>query len=156
PDGHGEPKSGVLEELERAEKVVEKQGNPQLRAEVLARIGEVAEQAGQDERAIATYKKALGLLAREHYLRRELYDKIIGVYRRKDDLKSLAAQLEKEWTQKGFFEWDVLARLYDELGVEDKAEQAFRRAIAAQPSALEARTRFIALLDRLGKADDAL
>src|SRR5215831_14534781 len=155
-DRHGEPKARVIEELERAEKIVEKQGNPQLRAEVLGRIGETQEAAGQDDRAVATYKKALALLSREHYMRRELTDKIIGVYRRRDDLRGLAAQYEKEWTQKGFFEWDTLARLYEELGALDKAEAAFRRAIAEKPSALEARTRFIALLDRLGRDDEAL
>src|SRR5262249_56320148 len=68
-DRHGEPKARVIEELERAEKIVEKQGNPQLRAEVLGRIGETQEAAGQDDRAVATYKKALALLSREHYMR---------------------------------------------------------------------------------------
>jgi tetratricopeptide (TPR) repeat protein len=153
---NGQPRARVVEELERADKIVEKQGNPQLRAEVLARLGETYEADGQDDRAVATYRKGIALLPREHYLRRELVDKIVGVYRHRDRLRELAQSFEKEWTQKGFAEWEVLARLYDELGEQEKAENAFRKAIAAQPQALEARTRYIALLERLGRDDEVV
>jgi tetratricopeptide (TPR) repeat protein len=149
----GMAKDAVRAEVDRAAKAT---SNPQQKAELMLRMGELSEAGGKDEQAIADYRKGMTLLPREHYLRRELVEKLVGIYRRKDDLRSLVVQLDKEWTSKGFAEWEVLARLYDELGEQEKAENAFKKAIAAQPSALEARTRYIALLDRLGRDEDAV
>ena len=149
----GLAKEAVRSEVERAAKAT---SNPQQKAELMLRMGELSEAGGKDEQAITDYRKGMALLPREHYLRRELVEKLVGIYRRKDDLRSLVVQLDKEWTAKGFAEWEVLARLYDELGEQEKAENAFKKAIAAQPSALEARTRYIALLDRLGRDEDAV
>ena len=48
-----------------------------------------------DERALGAYRKGLALLPREHYLRRDLIDKLVGIYRRKDDLRSLSVHLPR-------------------------------------------------------------
>src|SRR5262249_45570061 len=114
-DRNGQPKARVLEELERADKIVEKSANPLVRAEVLMRVGEAAEAATEGDRAGAAYRKGLSLLPHDHYLRRELYDKLVGLARHSDELRPLAQELEKGGA-KGFVEWEVLARVYDELG----------------------------------------
>jgi tetratricopeptide (TPR) repeat protein/HEAT repeat protein len=145
----------VLAALERAQAEAPR-ADPQLRAELLERTGGAAETAGKDDRALGAYAEALALVPRDHYLRREILERVIGVHRRRDGLGALAARWEREWTQKGFLEWDLLSRVYDELGDQTRAEAALRRALEADPRALASRARYVALLDRLGRADDAL
>ena len=48
------------------------------------------------------------------------------------------------------------ARLYDELGDADKAQGDFKRALALDPHALDARRRLIALYERTGRDAEAL
>ncbi len=86
-------------------------------------------------------------------MRREAADRIVGLARKHDTLRTLAGEWERAWAEggRGFAEWELLGRLYDELGDADKAQADFKRALALDPHALDARRRLIALYERTGR-----
>jgi superkiller protein 3 len=145
---HGLPKEAAAEWRRLAEQA---KNDPPRNAEAWKRVGELDEAAGDDAAALEAYHKTWSIVPTGHYLRREAAEKIIGVHRRKDDLRALVGAWERDWTRRGFFEWDTLARLYDELGDPTRAEECFKKALAADPHAIEARRRLVALLERAGK-----
>jgi tetratricopeptide (TPR) repeat protein len=93
----------------------------------------------------------MSLTARGHWLRRELTERIISIYRKREDLKSLIEHYERTWTRRGHFEHEILGRLYDETGDETKALKAYRAALRKAPHAVDTRVRLIALLERTGQ-----
>jgi tetratricopeptide (TPR) repeat protein len=128
------------------------------RAQALLRVGEVQEADKDDLGALATYKAALALLPQGHHLRHDLYDRVVGVHRRREDLPALLRAWEAEWPapRRGFFEWDLLARLHDETGDTEKAIAAYRAALARSPHHIDARRRLIAVLERSGQSPDTV
>ena len=130
-------------------------GNTQRRASLMMEVGEVYERMGQDTNAIETYRRAKKLIPRGHWLRRELIDKVISIFRRRGDIRSLAVHYEKTWKARGVFEWQILAQLYEELGEQDKAVDSYKRALASSASAVDIRDKLISLLERAGRHDDA-
>ncbi len=144
---HGAPKEAAGE----WQKIVEHLGkDPAAQTRGWLRIGELDEQATDDGAARAAYDRAYKLAPKGNYLQREAIDKIIGVSRRKDQLRTLVAGWEKEWGR-SFVELETLARLYDELGDAARAQEYFKKALAIDGHALEARRRLIALYEREGK-----
>jgi tetratricopeptide (TPR) repeat protein/HEAT repeat protein len=131
-------------------------GNNKRYASLLKEVGEVYEKMGKDPKAIATYRKAMKKVTRSHWLRRELVEKVIAIYRRKEDIKSLASHYEKKWRHKGLFEWRTLAQLYDEMGKQAAAIKAYRKALRMRSSAVDTRDKLIALLERAGRHEEAL
>ncbi len=146
----------ALAEFQKAEALV--RGDSATRAELMSRIGEEQAKTGDDDAAVKTWRDAMALTVKGHWLRKQLTEKIVEVYRKKEQLRSLVEAYEKEWSvgSRGFFEWDVLARLHEELGDQDKALAAYRAAAKAAPQELETRRRLIALLERAGHGDEAL
>jgi cellulose synthase operon protein C len=132
------------------------QGDSAARAELLKEIGELHAKLGDQPEAVAAFKEAMALSARGHYLRQELTDRIISLYRQKDDLKALIVEYEKAWKTRGAFEHDILGRLYDETGDEEKALASYRASLRAAPYNLDTRARLIAVLDRSGRNREAL
>ena len=132
--------------------------DPARRVDVIARIGQVHEAAGKDDDAIREYRRAMAATQRGYFLRKDLTERIIEIHRRKQDLNVLVAQLEKEWKpgSRDYFEWDVLARLYEETGMQEKALDAYRKAVARAPHELETQRRLIALYENSGREADAL
>ncbi|HKE15331.1 MAG TPA: HEAT repeat domain-containing protein [Kofleriaceae bacterium] len=132
--------------------------DPARRVEVISRIGQVYEAAGKDDEAIREYRRAMTATQKGYYLRKELTERIIEIHRRKQDLNVLVGELEKEWKPggRGYFEWDVLARLYEETGMQEKALEAYKKAVAAAPYELETQRRLIALYENSGREAEAL
>ncbi|MCS6915787.1 MAG: HEAT repeat domain-containing protein [Myxococcales bacterium] len=128
------------------------------RAEVELRIGEQQEADRDDLAALATYRAALQLLPRDHHLRLDLYERLVQVHRRRDDLPSLLHMLERQWPPggRGFLEWQLLGRLYDECGQMDQAQAAYRAALLRNPHHIDTRRRLIAVLERSGQTDEVL
>jgi tetratricopeptide (TPR) repeat protein len=151
-------KSGLEKEaIEQYQNILKRTGDSSAKADVLKEIGALQAKLGKEKEAIATYQKAMALTAGGHWLRRELTDRIIAIYRQKEDLKTLIAEYEKSWQQRrGYFENDVLGRLYDETGDEAKALKAYRAALKSQPQAIDTRVRLISLLERSGHDKEVL
>jgi tetratricopeptide (TPR) repeat protein/HEAT repeat protein len=131
--------------------------DPAKRIEVLVRMAGALDALGREDDAITTYRQAAELLQKGHYLQREITTRVIDVYRRRQDLRGLVSFYEKQWpaASRGHFEWDVLAGLYEEIGDQDKALAAYRKAVQASPSELDTQRRLIALLSRAGRDDEA-
>jgi tetratricopeptide (TPR) repeat protein/HEAT repeat protein len=133
-------------------------GDPARRVEVIARIGQALEQSGNDNGAAVEYRRAIKLVPRGYFIERELTMRIVEIYRRKQELGILLAQYENEWAvgRRGFFEWDTLARLYEETGQQDKAIAAYRKAVAKSPWELETQRRLIQILENTGQDAEAM
>ena len=132
--------------------------DPARRVEVVARIGQAQEGKGDDQAAIESYRRAIRLVPRGYYLEVELTARIVDIHRRKQSLPELVGYYEKEWPEgrRGHFEWNTLARLYEETGDQDKAVAAFKRAVAKAPYELETQRRLIQLLEALGRDKEAI
>jgi tetratricopeptide (TPR) repeat protein/HEAT repeat protein len=132
--------------------------DPSRRVEVVARIGQALEAKGDDDAAVAEYRRAIKLAPKGYYIENELTARIVDIYRKQQKLPQLTAQYEKQWpaARRGHFEWDTLARLYEETGQQDKAIAAYRKAVAKAPWELETQRRLIKLLQDVGKDDEAL
>jgi cellulose synthase operon protein C len=141
----------VLTDLERRHG-----GDVVKRLEVMKRRGELLEKLGDDAGAAQLYRDAFGQAPRSHWLRRDLFDRVAAVARKRDALRPLLAECERSFKDRGFFEWSALARLYDEVGEPQKALDAYRKANEKDRFAVETRERLIRLLDRLGESAPAL
>ena len=132
--------------------------DPARRVEVVARLGQALEASGSEDAAVVEYRRAIKLAPRGYYIEVELTARIIDIYRRKQELPALLAYYEKEWPvgQRGHFEWDTLARLYEEAGDQEKAIAAYRKAVAKAPWELETQRRLITLLENVGREAEAL
>ncbi|HYU15367.1 MAG TPA: tetratricopeptide repeat protein, partial [Candidatus Acidoferrum sp.] len=132
--------------------------DPARRVDVISRIGQTFEAAGKDDDALREYRRAMSATQKGYFLRKELTERIIEIHRRKQDLNVFLAELEKDWKPgtRGYFEWDVLARLYEEAGMQEKALDAYRKAVAAAPHELETQRRLIALYENSGREAEAL
>ncbi len=132
--------------------------DPARRVEVVARIGQALEGKGEDAPAIAAYRRAIKLVPRGYYLEVELTARIIDIYRRTQTLPELLTYYEQEWTaaRRGHFEWDTLARLYEETGDQEQAVVAYKKAVAKAPYELETQRRLIQLLETVGRDKEAL
>jgi cellulose synthase operon protein C len=140
----------VLKDLERRHA-----GDAVKRLEVMKRRGEVLEKLGEDENAAKVYREAFGQAPRTHWLRRDLFDRVAAMARKRDALRPLLADCERTFKDRGFFEWSALARLYEEVGEPQQALEAYRKANEKDRFAVETRERLIRLLDRLGESTKA-
>jgi tetratricopeptide (TPR) repeat protein len=117
------------------------------------RVAELRDAAGDGARATDTLAALLAHLPRaDAERRREAWTRAVAVARHRDALPSLAATLAHD---PGPVEWDVLGQVRDELGDLEGALEAERRAAGARPSP-ELGRRIAALLDRLGRDDEAV
>lgn len=132
--------------------------DPARQVDVIARIGAAHEAAGDEDEAVRAYRRAMSRVDRTYYLRKELTARIIDIHRRRQTLPALIAEQEKEWPERGrgHLEWDVLARLYEETGDQERAIAAFRAATRKAPHELDTQRRLIALLENAGREDEAL
>jgi tetratricopeptide (TPR) repeat protein len=146
----------AIEALAEAEKRLK--SDPATRVDVIARIGAVYEQMDKDDAAIEEYRRAMKLMQRSYHLRRELTERIVEIHRRRQDLPNLITRYEKQWkpASRDHLEWDVLARLYEEIGNQEKAIEAFRKAVKKAPYELDTQRRLISLLENSGREDEAL
>ncbi len=132
--------------------------DPARRVEVISRIGQVYEKAGKTDLAVREYRRAMSLVGKSYYLRKELTARIIEIYRGKQALADLIASYEKEWPKRkrDHFEWDTLARLYEETGAQEQAIEAYRIATKKNPYELDTHRRLIALLENSGREKEAI
>ena len=131
-------------------------GDAARKAELLKESGKVAAAMKKYDVAVTLFRKAMNLTAKGHWLRRELTDEIIEIYRKREALAELIKELEGRWKQRGAFEQQVLGRLYDQTGDDEKALAAYRAALKRAPHDVRIWLRVIALLDRSGRPSEAI
>lgn len=133
-------------------------GDGVRRAEALIKIGELCEATQDELGAMAAYRKGLSLLPVTHYLRRELYDHLIALHRKRDELPTLLKQLEADQpaATRTAASWEMFGRLYDERGDTAAASAAYRAALRKDPHNVDVRRRLIAILERSGVTAEVL
>jgi len=119
-------------------------------------IGALAEATGDLDRALETYRAAAKLLAPGHWLAGELEERIVDVYRKRDDLRGLAAWYEARGGALSARQLETLGGIYEELGRDDDAIGAWRKVLARKPAAVEVRVRLIAVYRRIGRVAELL
>lgn len=132
--------------------------DPSRKIEIVARIGQAYEAKGADAEAVAEYRRAIKLAPKGYFIEVELTARIIDIYRRKQDLPTLLAYYDKEWpaSKRGHFEWSTIALLHEETGDQDKAIEAYKKAVAKSPWELETQRKLIHLLTNVGREDEAI
>ena len=137
-------------------KALKRTADSARRAQLLKELGTLQGKLGRVKQAVATFRKAMALTAPGHWLRRDITERMIDIYRKREELKSLITEFERRWKRRGPFQWEVLGRLYAETGDEAKAKAAYRAALKRTPYAVQTRLRLIALLDRSGLTDEVV
>jgi tetratricopeptide (TPR) repeat protein len=138
--------------LEQYDELIKLAGrDTKARATTMRDKGDVLERMGEYDRAIETYRDAMGLMREGHWLHNELRNRVVGVYRKADRLPELIEDYEKRWRSPNYDQSMTLAQLYDELGKEDKAKEYFERAIRLDRDEPDPRLAVIRMLERSGE-----
>ncbi len=110
--------------------------DPVRRLEVISRRGQALER--RDRGAAETeYRRALAQVPKDHYLRTELYGRIVELHRSAGTLGALLAISLEDWpvASRGVFEWHELAKLYEAVGDAARSLAAFEQAVKRSPEA---------------------
>jgi tetratricopeptide (TPR) repeat protein len=126
-------------------------GDTKERATTLRDTGDVYERMGEPEQAVETYRKAMKLMREGHWLHNELRQRVVDAYRGMDKLDELAKEYEKKWRYPDYDQSMILAKIYDEIGQEDKALKYYERAIAKNRRKVDPRLKVISILQRRGE-----
>ena len=110
--------------------------DPVRRVEAIARRGRALEKRDRLA-AEAEYRRAMAQLPRDHYLRIELFGRLVELHRSGGTLGALLAISLDEWpvTSRGAFEWYELAKLYRAVGDQPHAIAALEQVVkrSAEP-----------------------
>jgi len=133
-------------------------GDPPRKIEVISRIGAAYTAKGELDKAVVEYKRAIKAAPKGYWTVGELTQRIVDIYRTKQKLPDLLKEFEETWSEgsRGHFEWDTLARLYEETGSADAAIAAYKKAVAKAPWELDSQRRLIQMLETSGRDDEAL
>jgi tetratricopeptide (TPR) repeat protein/HEAT repeat protein len=149
----------VLVEHRRYDKAIEQYenllnlagNNPKEKATTLRDLGDVYQKKGDDEQAVETFREAMDLMRRGHWLHEELQQRVIDVYRQNDRLADLVGEYEQKWGRPGYERTLLLGELNDEIGRGDQALAQYRRASRLRRSATKPREQIIQILRRRGE-----
>ncbi|MEM9070460.1 MAG: tetratricopeptide repeat protein, partial [Myxococcota bacterium] len=128
-------------------------GDNRVIGPVLRDLAQAQLDAGQSDDAIETLNRALRVAGARSGVRREIYDVLALAYRRTDRLPELAERLARA---RDFDAVELLGRVHDELGNEEDALAAYRRALRMNRRHIDTRVRIIQLLSRSGRIDDVI
>ncbi len=138
----------ALLQLQEADRLAGR--NLQVKTQLMLDIGDVYEKQGKDDKAIEVYRDAAKKVSSGSWLQNEVEERIIGIYRRQNELHALVDYYLETWTSPSFDQLMILARLHEEMGESERALSFVRSAIRAQPSNADARLRLIQVLERKG------
>lgn len=138
--------------------LVGKERDPQRKAAVLLEQSRLYELAKLEKEEAEVLEQALVLVPRGSYLYRELVERVLSSYRRREELRALGRLWEQKWPRdkRNFVEWEALGRLYDELGDSPAAEAALSAALKADPRSVDVWRRLIQLHDRHAQTEQAI
>ncbi len=127
------------------------------RCEVLRQMGRSQERLNRPAEAIESYTQAISLLADDHWLQRELQDRVVGLYRASGKLEELVAycrgQIERSPTHVAMR--SLLAEVLSAQGDVDGARAVLAEAVELFPADRSLSERRIAMLDRAGDVEAA-
>ena len=126
------------------------------RAVTLGLMGDVYLELGQFEEAVARYRQGQGLAVRSSWLWTDLERRVVDAYRSSSDVAGLVAEYEETWRRPSNEQLRILAELYQELGRDEEAESALRRAVRANRRDVDSRLALIALYERRGDLAGAI
>ncbi|MBI3820751.1 MAG: tetratricopeptide repeat protein [Planctomycetes bacterium] len=109
--------------------------DPSKRCRVLVEMGRLQEQQIKIDDALATYRTALALMGRGNWLKKDVYNKILGIHKRSGMLDKLAAATRGEIQQnpKDADCREFLAQVYEESGKRDEARGVLDDAVKDFP-----------------------
>ena len=128
-------------------------GDNRVIGPILRDLAQTQLSAGELDSAISTLERAFRIVGPGSGIRRELYDILVDVYRRTNRLADLVTRLNRA---RDFDAIELLGRIHDELGNEEEALSAYRRALQRNPRHLDTRVRLIQLLSRAGRMEDVI
>ncbi len=128
-------------------------GDNRVIAPILRDLAQAQLDAGQAADALETLERALRVAGPRSGIRREIYDVLVEAYRRTDRLPQLAERLDRA---RDFDAIELLGRIHDELGDEEKALAAYRRALRMNPRHIDTRVRLVQLLSRSGRIEEVV
>lgn len=141
--------------VEEYERVLRKLGGDnRVLPPVLRDMGRAQLEAGRVDAAIDTLERGLRYAPKGSGIRPEIYDVMVEAYRRAGRLDELAERLDDEAS--GFETHALSGRVHDELGNEDEALAAYRRALRIDRGHIDTRVRVVQLLSRAGRLDDVI
>lgn len=127
--------------------------NGKKRAVLLRDLGSLHRRLHDPVAAADHYRRALRLVARGNWMRRELLTRLVDVHREMNRLPEIYEELEREWGRPDYTQSMQLASLADEVGLSAEATRWLQRAARLDRRALEPRTQLIARLEMGGDHD---
>jgi tetratricopeptide (TPR) repeat protein len=126
-------------------------GDNRVLPPVLRDLGRAYAGNQQLDEALASYRRALSLAGSDAGVRRELYEAMTEVYTARNALPAWIAELERLGAGRDAYDRAVLlGRLHDQAGNTQAAIAAYRRALAARPSDIDAHLRIAQLYQQQG------
>ena len=144
----------ALEQLQAARKLAGR--NVQAEMQIMLDIGEVYELQERDDEAIEIYRDAAKKTSGSSWAQVEVEERIIGIYRRQNNLDGLVKYYEESWRSPDFDQLMILSRLYEELGDFTKASEYIDKAVKKSPKNADARLRQIQMLEREGDIEGVI
>jgi tetratricopeptide (TPR) repeat protein len=128
-------------------------GGLPARVAALLELSGVREALGQADAALDAVARARALAAQASGLSREVEERWVELHRRQGKLDAVIASLEATSGQNAQAQLE-LGALYEEVGREDAAAAAYRKALALAPKLLDARRALVSLLERSGRREE--
>ena len=142
-------------EIEYRELVKASAGDNRALAPALRDLGAVLVRQRKNQEAIDVLRRALAAAGQAAGVRSEIHALITEAYRAEGRLPELIDLLTKE-TNPDFQELVTLGLLHEETGAVDKALDAYRRALRANPRHIDTRLKVIHILQAQGELEEAV
>ncbi len=130
-------------------------GDNRTLAPALRDLGNVLIRERKNQEAIEVLRRALAVAGQAAGVRTEIHGLITEAYRAEGRLPEFIELLAKEGNP-DFQELVTLGLLYEETGQVDKALEAYRRALRANPRHIDTRLKVIHILQAQGELDEAV
>ncbi|MCB9592944.1 MAG: HEAT repeat domain-containing protein [Sandaracinaceae bacterium] len=143
----------AVQEYERVLRAL--RGDNRVLPPVLLELSRAQLETGEVEASIETLDRALRTAGGQAGIRAEIYEQMRTAYRRTDRLPELAERLRRE-AGGGYEASFLLGQIEDELGNDEAALTAYRRAIQSRPRDIDARRSVIQILMRSGELEEVV
>jgi tetratricopeptide (TPR) repeat protein len=125
------------------------------KCEVLRQMGQTLERLNKRDEAIAAYTEAAGLLASDHWMQKELQERIVALYRAANRLEDLAKYCEEQIKRSPdqMSARILLADVQAAMGKPEEAKKALATAVELFPKDQALSAKRVEFLERLGDVE---